>query len=245
MKSTREHVYNAPILPYDTESYTPISNKQIMDLMDEKLRQLDLVIKGEEYSVTRSKEGDIKGVIGKYYVSSTDNEFGHQILFRNSYDKSMSFAFAEGLTVWACTNGCVSGSYTYKRVHRGIYEDNESTTWYDVFDNINTGFKFLEESFDTTVRQMNELKRFDIGERDVYNLIGELFFDKKIITITQLATIQRELQNSRNFKHLGDEGFSAFDLYNHVTESLKTSHPTSYISDHTGLHKLFETTFGI
>lgn len=98
--ATYNDVYNAPILPYYTETYTPISNKQIMDLMEEKMKQLDLVVRGTEFCTTVSKEGVIKGVIGKYNVSSTNGEFGHQVMFRNSYDKSMSFAFCAGVVCW-------------------------------------------------------------------------------------------------------------------------------------------------
>lgn len=246
LKSTRENVYHAPIIPWNNGTYTPISNKSIMDLMDEKLRELDLRIKSEEYHVTTSNEGLVKGVIGKYYISSADGEFGQQVLFRNSYDKSMSFCFAEGLLVWCCTNGCVSGDYTYKRVHKGTFDDdNSSSTWYDIMDNINTGFSHLQESYETTIFQMNQLKKFEISPTDVYNILGELFFDKQIVSITQMSIIKRELEKSVNFRHLGDKDFSAYDLYNHVTESLKSSHPTTYISDHTGLHRLFEEKFGV
>ena len=115
----------------------------------------------------------------------------------------------------------------------------------DVIYNVNNGFNALEESFDHIVTQMEQLKHFDIGPTETYNLLGDLFFEKEVVSIGQMSVIKHELQKSHNFKHLGDEGFSAYDLYNAVTESLKTSHPTTYISDHTTLHKLFETTFGV
>lgn len=120
-----------------------------------------------------------------------------------------------------------------------------STTWYDVFDNVNNGFKHLEESFDKTVSQMNQLKRIEIGDIDVYNVIGELFFNREILTITQLSTVKKELKNSLHFKHLGDDGFSAYDMYNACTEALKSSHPTMMIRDHVKLHRYFEETFSV
>lgn len=246
MKSTRENVYNAQIIPWNNGTYTPISNKSIMDLMDEKLRELDLRIKGEEYHTTTSHEGLVKGVISKYYISSTDDEFGQQVLFRNSYDKSMSFAFAVGSVVWACSNGVVSGDYTYKRVHKGTFDDNNTTsTWNDIFDNINTGFNHLQESYETTVFQMNQLKKFEIGPIDVYNILGELFFDKQVISITQLSIVKRELEKSVHFKHLGDSDFTAFDCYQAITESLKRSAPGDYLKDHVETHSLFERVFGV
>lgn len=246
MKSTRENVYNAPIIPWNNGTYTPISNKSIMDLMDEKLRELDLRIKSEEYHTTTSHEGLIKGVIGKYYISSSNDEFGHEIMFRNSYDKSMSFAFCSGVVTWICQNGACSGDYVYKRVHKGTFDDeNSSSTWYDILDNINTGFNNIQESYETTVFQLNQLKKFEIGPTDTYNILGELFFDKQVITITQMSIIKRELEKSVHFKHLGDKDFTAFDLYENCTESLKQSHPISMIHDFVTLHKLFEEKFGV
>lgn len=91
---------------------------------------------------------------------------------------------------------------------------------------------------------MNELKHFEISPQDTYNILGELFFKKEVLTITQMSIIKRELQFSKNFKHLFDKDFTAFDLYNNITESLKErSHPTTYIQDHIDTHNLFKELF--
>lgn len=243
--NSREAVYNAPIIPWNNGTYTPISNKSIMDLMDEKLHELDLKIKGEEYRTATTASGLVRGVIGTYTIASQNEEFGHKLVFRNSYDKSMSFAFAEGLQVFCCSNGVISGDFEYKRVHMGTFNEDTTSTWTDICENIDLGFKNIQESFDKTVTQMEHLKYFELGPKDVYDIIGELFFDKEIINMTQLSIVKRELYKSVNFKHLGDSDFSAYDCYNAVTEALKISHPLNYISDHTTLHKLFETTFGV
>ena len=242
---TRDAVYNAPILPYSTETYTPVSNMQIMNLIEEKLKSLGMAITNQEYTASMSKEGAIKGVIGKYYVNSGDNEFGQQVMFRNSYDKSMSFAFTVGTVVWICTNGCVSGDYVYKRVHKGVYENGTTSTWRDISENVHDGFEHLCESFDTITKQMNQLKRFEIGDSDVFKILGELLFNRDAMTITQFSTVKHELYNSKNFRHLKDRGFSAYDCYNAITESLKLSHPMKYVSDHVKTHKLFEEIFGV
>jgi hypothetical protein len=90
---------------------------------------------------------------------------------------------------------------------------------------------------------MNELKHFEVSPQDTYNILGELFFKKEVLTITQMSIIKKELSFSKNFKHLFDKDFTAFDLYNHVTQSLKSSHPISYISDHISTHELFKEMF--
>lgn len=48
--------------------------------------------------------------------------------------------------------------------------------------------------------------------------------------------------NSKNFNLITSNEFTAWDLYNAVTESLKKSHPTTYISDHSN-SCVFKTLF--
>jgi len=243
--SKYDDVYKAPIMPWNNETYTPISNGLIMDLIEEKLNNLNLKITNTEFRTAISKDGLIKGVIGAYDITTDDNDFGQRIMFRNSYDKSMSFAFVCGMVVWICSNGCVSGDYTYKRVHRGVLMDNTSTTQEDIILNIEDGFNSLQTSFQKTSLQLNELRHLEISPNQSYDILGQLFFEKEVITITQLSLIKEEFATSKNFKHIGDTKFTAYDLYNHVTESLKRSHPLSYVRDHVETHKLFEKTFNL
>lgn len=243
--TTRENVYNAPTFNWDSLTYTPVSNKSIMDLIEDKINNLGLKVKSEEYRVARTNQGIVKGVIGSYNIVTPNEEFGQKIMFRNSYDKSMSFAFVCGALVWICSNGCIKGDYQYKRIHRGIVEGDTSTTMEDVVSNINSGINSLQESFNVLTKQMLELKHFEIGPKSIYDILGKLFFEKEAISITQMSIIKKELEFSRDFRHLGDTDFTAYDLYNHITESLKVSHPLTYIKDHVKTHTLFEEVFDI
>ena len=245
IQANREDVYNAPTIPWNSDTYTPISNKFIMDMVSDKLYNLGLVTKNENYTVARTKEGLIKGVIGFYDITTPDNDFGQRIMFRNSYDKSMSFAFVCGMVVWICTNGCVKGDYQYKRIHRGVITEETSTTQEAIVENINGGFTMLQTSFEKTSAQLRELQHFEISPTESYDIIGKLFFEQEVISITQLSTIKREFEHSKNFRHIGDTDFTAYDLYNHITESLKASHPLTYINDHVKTHSLFEEIFSL
>lgn len=244
-QATRDVVYNAPIIQQDSSTYTPVPNKVIMDLIESKIQGNGLTLQSDEYKVSTSKEGLVKGVIGAYNITTADNDFGQRVMFRNSYDKSMSFAIVVGSVVWICSNGCISGDYQYKRVHRGVFENNTSTTMQDVIENINGGFTMLQNSFEHNRKQLLDLKNFEIGPQDAYNILGELFFTMTVLNVSQMSIVKRELSHSHNFKHLGDKDFTAYDLYNHITESLKTSHPLTYISDHVKTHKMFEEIFNV
>ena len=245
VRATRENVYNAPTIPWNNGTYTPISNKFVMDMVEDKIRNLGLSVRNEEYKASVTQEGLIKGVIGSYNLISSDGSFGPKVMFRNSYDKSMSFAFVSGLVVFICENGCVKGDYEYKRIHRGVLTNGGSTTQEDIVDNVTDGFKMLEPAFGDISKQLRELQHFEISPTETYDIIGKLFFEQQVITITQLSTIKKEFEYSQNFRHLGDTAFTAYDLYNHITESLKSSAPRDYISNHADTHKLFEEIFSI
>lgn len=245
IQTSREDVYNAPTIPWNNGTYTPISNMFIMDIIESKLREQGLMVRSEDYKTARTKEGLVKGVIGAYNIVAQDNDFGQKVMFRNSYDKSMSFAFCCGTIVWICENGCVKGDYQYKRVHRGVMLEESSTTQEAIIENINGGFQMLQTSFEKTSVQLRELQHLEISPTESYDIIGKLFFEQQVISITQLSTIKKEFEHSNNFRHLGDKDFTAYDLYNHITESLKASHPLTYINDHVKTHALFEEVFEV
>lgn len=238
-------VYNAPTIPWNSDTYTPVSNKFIMDFIEDNVNKAGLVVKNNEFKTAVTDKGLVKGVIGSYNITADNNNYGQRIMFRNSYDKSMSFAFVCGTVVWICTNGCISGDYQYKRVHRGVITNEGSTTIDDIVENITGGFGMMQVAFENNVKQLEELKHFEISPNESYNILGELFFKQEVINITQMSIIKKELEYSRNFRHLGDKDFTAYDLYNNITESLKKSHVSVYIKNHIQVHKLFEETFNI
>lgn len=98
--SKREDVYNAPTIPWNSESYTPVSNKFIMDAIEDKLRNLGLTIKNENYKAAFTASGLVKSVIGSYSIGTDDGEYRQSLMFRNSYDKTMSFAVVAGSLCW-------------------------------------------------------------------------------------------------------------------------------------------------
>lgn len=245
LKANRDEVYNAPTIPWDNNTYTPISNSFIMDEVESRMRNNGLIIRSEDYKVAKTQQGLVKGVIGTYDIITDDNDFGQRLVFRNSYDKSMSFAFAVGTVVFCCENGCIKGDYQYKRVHRGVMLEQSSTTQEAILGNINNGFTVLQASFERTSTQLREMQHLEISPSETYDILGKLLFEMKVISISQMSIIKKEFECSNNFKHLGDSNFTAYDLYNHVTEALKTSHPLSYINDHIKTHTLFENAFSI
>lgn len=239
----RAEVYNAPIIDWNNNTYTPVSNMSIMDLIDEQVNKLGLTVSKESYLVSRTQGGNVKGVIGAYDIMTSDNDFGQRVMFRNSYDKSMSFAIVVGSVVWICSNGCISGDFQYRRIHRGVLSGNSSTTAIDVRDNIIGGFDIAQKAFEHNKHQLDNMKEIKVDPKTVYEIMGMLFFQMKVLSVGQMSIVNKEFTSSKNFRHLTDTDFTAYDLYNHITESLKVSHPLTYFNDHIQTHNLFEKTF--
>lgn len=134
--ATKEEVFNAPIMNW-ADSYCPIPNAEIINAIENNIRQSGLQLKNEHFKVARTESGAIKGVIGGYDLFNGDENLGQRLLFRNSYDKTMSFAFTCGSCVFICENGVVSGDYTNKRVHK-------ETAFDDAMASINDGFEYMD-----------------------------------------------------------------------------------------------------
>lgn len=234
--ATRAELISTP-LPVWENTYTPIPNGEIFSKIDENIRGGGLKIVNEEYRVSRSQSGIIKGVIGSIDLASENEEFGRRIMFRNSYDKSMSFAFLEGLCCWICSNGAIkSDEMQFKRVHKG-------TAFDDAMVSIDDGFNRIDVEFKKIVEDMNAFKECHVDKELMYELVGNLFFEQGVLSSVQLNIVKDQLDKSDKFKHLIDPEFSAFDMYNHITESLKRSAPIKYVQDHVATHKLFESKF--
>lgn len=243
--ATRDEVYNAPIINWNNGTYTPVSNMSIMSLIEEQMDKLGLVIHNESYKVSRAQDNSIKGVIGAYNIMTADNDFGQRVMFRNSYDKSMSFAMVVGSVVWICENGCISGDFQYKRVHRGAFTELSSTTAIEVKDNIIGGLDLAQKAFEHNKHQLDNMREIPMDTNTLYEIMGSLFFKMKVLSVNQMSIVNKEFKESTHFRHFEDKDFTAYDLYNHITEALKVSHPLTYFNDHIQTHSLFEKTFGL
>jgi len=61
--------------------------------------------------------------------------------------------------------------------------------------------------------------------------------EHEFINSLQLNIIKKECESSNKFTTIYEPGYTAWDLYNNVTHSLKESSPTTYLQDHIDLHQ--------
>ena len=215
-------------LPEATESYTPVSNRFILDTIDNMTKQIGLSLKAERYD--SSRQGNI--VIGNLNYEGTDPDLGIKIAFKNSYDKSRSFGIAAGANVWVCLNGMIRGEVVMNRVHTGEAR-------MVVNQQIHMAFNAIIEEYKKMINARSLLQETPMSRRQAQSIVADLFFQEKTISSIMLNIIKKTWDNQHgHFAPIDSQEFTAWDCYNHITESLKNSHPSDYISNHISVHRI-------
>ena len=212
--------------PMRTDSYTPISHAEIVDLIQNEALKRNLTVVGDSYKVN----SDFSRVIGYFDINANNNDLGMRVAFKNSYDKSMAFGVAIGASVWICENGVISGEIVLKRKHTGSADD-------DARQKIIEGFAMIGDNFMEILEAKRLLEHYEIDRKVNAELIGRMFMEHEFINTLQLNIIKKECESSTKFTTIHEPGYTAWDLYNNVTHSLKESSPMSYLQDHIDLHQ--------
>jgi hypothetical protein len=220
-------------LPTHGKRYQVISHGHIIDQTRNELTTAGFDIKTELYKTTL--DGQIAQ--GIYHLNhASDPEMGLMFAWSNSYNKMMRFKCAVGAHVFVCMNGVVSGDLAnFKRKHTG-------TALTDVNNNITTQISGAKEYYNNLIADKEMFKQVVLSKKDQASIVGRLYLDEEIITLTQVGMVKRELETP-SYNYNVDPN-SAWSLYNHVTLSLKDSHPMRYLSDHQKLHSFFVNEFG-
>ena len=96
MNTAKEFLLDVPALA-KTDSYTPVNHANIIEATYEQLDRHNLVATNEFFN----SSSDGRKVLGGLDIIHPDTpNLGMRLAFRNSYDKSMSVAFAAGSVVW-------------------------------------------------------------------------------------------------------------------------------------------------
>lgn len=231
MKNKKDFIYNVPV-PLKTDSYSPVSHKNIIEATYEQLDKHNLIIKNEFFNTDNSGNK----LIGGMDITHPDADYlGMRLAFRNSYDKSMSIAFAAGAVAWICSNGMISGEIQYVRKHTGSVVEELNLK---IVNSINQ----LDDHFQKMIKHSEQLHSIEMTKEEYAELIGKLFIIDKIVTPNQLNVISREIDKP-TFEDFED--LNAWSLYNHVTYSLKNSHPLNYLNQHTQFHEFMESEFNL
>jgi len=214
-------------LPRKTQSYSPVSNKLLIDTIQESIQKCGMKIDSKSFSQTNN--GNVCN--GRFVIADVaDDIMQLQIGFQNSYDKTLSLKFAVGTQIIVCSNGCVSGEFgAFKRKHTGGVQEISQTEMVRAINNAQDVFKKMQGE-----REL--MKEIEITERTKAELIGRMMIEEGFIQSTQLNIIRREMQKPTHDYRAKD---SLWELYQHTTFAMKNVNPYMYMENHIRAHRFF------
>lgn len=220
--------------PEKTRTYTPVSHSNVIDIVKESLSKRGMDIKSTDYRA--SKEGKV--VQGIYNLGfSTDSEIGMMFAWANSYDKSMRFKAAIGGKVFVCDNGMIRGDMaSYSRKHNGDADE-------EIFLQIEKQLDIAESQYKKILVDRDVMKELVVPEKRFLEVIGGMFFKHDLINTEQLSVIKTECLAPSYDYNCGKDTLWA--TYQHITHSLKTTHPRDYMAVQQKVHKHLCTEFEI
>jgi hypothetical protein len=230
----KEEFIKATPLPTHGNTYSVIPHGVIIEKVKEELAYNELPIERALYKSTQN--GEI--ATGTYHISyGYDPDIKMMFAWSNSYNKQMRFKCAVGSYVSVCMNGMINGDMgANARKHRG------ATALQECFGYIESQLRKGARYYDTLVQDKEILKNKSISKRQSAEIVGRLFAEEEILTLTQLGIVQREMKNP-SFQYNADQD-SAWYLYNHITHALKESHPAKWLDDHAKVHQFFVNEYG-
>lgn len=237
---TERYLRSVPLLP-ETRSYKPVGHGTFIDITEDELAKHGLTITGKDYTVTQN--GQI--ATGKYNLMGAnvqDKEMGMSFLWQNSVNKAATGKMAGGANVAACDNGCIWGDYTLARKHTGSIEE-------DIREFARETISKLEENFAQLQHDRDHMKDIVIQEPFAHEFLGRAFLMKnQLLNSEQMSRVRNEMKNSENFpmwqNWLNPDRDNMWNLYNNITEALKSTHASKVIAKHTQLHSMVKEEFG-
>jgi hypothetical protein len=109
-------------------------------------------------------------------------------------------------------------------------------------DQINNQIAHAKEHYNVLLADKALLKNIILTPRDKGKILGELFANDEILTLTQVGIVKRELDKPTHTYNAHTD--SAWTMYNHITLALKESHPSSFMKDHQKVHGYFVDAYG-
>ncbi len=210
-------------VPASTKTYSPLSHLDLITSVKEQLDKRGLQVKDERY--TQNREG--KQMFGHMTIQGLNGEQDMCLGFRNSYDKSMQVGVVGGSRVIVCSNMMFAGDFKALAMHNGNLVQELNTMLGRAADR-------LEEHYRKLQLDSDKLKQVEINPRIIHEILGELFYSEAVVSEAQLRIIRGELREKTNF---GDG--TMWDLYQHTTESLKTTPSGLIIGRHIDAHQFY------
>lgn len=212
MKNTFDQICKIE-LPEETATYTPVSNKELVEMLHGRIADSGLKVTAERYELGR-EGSQMFGVmeIGQPKSSIKHKESTRLLGFRNSYDKSMPIGFVAGANIIVCSNLMFEGEIKLLRKHTNRVHN-------DLIPLAEQAIVSIEEHYAGIVEQVEKLKQVKVNRLLAAEIVGEMFMAEEIISSTQINIIKRFWDDQKQDDQTG------WDFMNHCTEAMKVIVP--------------------
>ncbi len=205
-------VISIPV-PTPTKTYSPISHKNVIDLIAYKAEKLTGAEVVNKQFVLGAKGNQMFGSVA---LKTGDDDRHALIGFANSYDKSISLRIVSGASIMVCSNMCISGSdFTSRRKHtNGIGSEIEGM--------IEDAIEASTDNYHKVAAQLDDWKARELNWEKGAETLGRAFFDG-ILSPRQMSIAMGDWRSAKEGKprHQEFAAPSLYSLYNCMTEGLK------------------------
>lgn len=200
------------LLPQKTDTYMPVPHMELLQIVESRLLESGYTI--TKRSVEQSTDGQV--IIAHFLISKGEGELDYTQEFGvvNSYNKTKPIVFASGGHVFICANGMVVSEFTTVRKHT-------SKVWDEIYDKLTEAIEKMEYNWEKLQQDVLKMTLTFLNLTQKAEVLGRLFVEEEVITITELSKIKKELSKPTHDYEACD---TLWELYNYVTFVLKDAH---------------------
>jgi len=214
MNITREELFNIPA-GQDTDSYRGVSNKFLIEKVEEELDKKNIPILGYKYSCP----GTLNQMFTTITVGNNVDGVSMNLGITNSNNKSMRVGIALGALVWACANLEISKFSALRKHTLNVYDDLDRL--------IGESLDSLEIEFQHILNTYARMKEIQLKAPTIGRMLGEMFFNERILTSSHMNQIKENYYHSGR----GNPG-SLYDFNMSITDALRDDHPYLIVGRH-------------
>ena len=183
-KTQTEEYLRKTQLPVATKSYTVISHGDIIDTVRTMLAKHGFIITNELYKAECN--GDV--ALGFMQIETlNDPDMAMTFNWTNSYNKMVRFSCSIGGFIYDNQVPFVStnNQASWRRKHTGPALE-------ETMEVIEAMVASADDHFAEIVNMKNKFKSINVSRKEYAKLLGLLYFDKQVISSTQVEVIKKE-----------------------------------------------------
>ena len=219
--ATYAEVVSQP-LPLATESYAPISNRDLIDMVEYKAKSITGYTPVGRSFVLGAKGSQMFGAIS---LDTGDTGRTALVGFANSYNKSRSVRVVSGAQIMVCSNMCISGdAFSGRRKHTpGAVVDVEKL--------VEDAVRRTHDTYREVAASLDTWKSMGLSWEKGAEALGVMFFEG-LLSPRQTSIAMKDWRDARdgNPRHEEFAENTVYSLYNCVTEGLKNG-PANSVTD--------------